>query len=101
MQSVFEQVSPCPSLERAQGVGITSVGRKNNDAGVREFAANCPYGVYSAHFWHLQIHQRHIGSVRPKLQNGFAAVRRLGHQLEVRLSGYEGSDPLTNQGVIV
>ncbi len=101
VHQTLQEVAPCARLQCPQRLRIAGIGRQHDNARLGEFAADGDDRVEAAHFGHLQIHQRDIRDMRPKLLNGLAAGRRVCNQLHVGLGVYQGGDARAHELVIV
>src|SRR5262245_4028394 len=93
----LQDVPSCASLERSQHLHIAGVCRQDDDPGISEFALNSLDGFDAVEVRHLQIHEGDVRAVRSKLFDRLAPIRRLGHELHVRLGVDERRDSLTEE----
>ena len=63
--------------------------------------ANGNERVKAIHLRHLQVHQRHVGTMGPELLDRLATVRRFCDQRHIRLNRQRAGDPLAHQLMVV
>ena len=97
----LEQVAARAGRERALDLDVALEGREHDDASVGELGADGGERVDAAHVGQAQVHERHVGPLRPVLLDASRPVRRLGHELHVGLRVDQRADPLAQQRMVV
>src|SRR6185503_11769956 len=101
MERVLEQVALSAGLQGAKNMHIALVGRQHDHSCVRELGSDGDERVEAIHLRHLNIHQRHIRTVRAELLDRFATVGGLCDHRHIRLNLYETGDPIAHDRMIV
>ena len=101
MQSILQQVSLSPSLERTKNLHIAGVGRQHDHFCVGKFISDSNERIEAVHLRHLQVHQRNVRMVRPELLDGLATVGRFTYHHHVRLNANQTRYAVANQCMVV
>src|SRR5579863_5860456 len=101
MHLSLQQVSSRPCLESSYHLSVASVSGQDDDPGIWEFLLDLMDRLNAIQPVHLNVHQGYIRSVRPKLLDGFFAIRGLCNQLHVTFSVDQCGDPLTEERMVV
>ena len=67
----------------------------------RELRPNGDERVEAIHLRHLQVHQRHVRTMRAELLDRFATVGGLCDQGHIRLDPHETGDPFAHEWMVV
>ncbi len=100
-QGAFQEIATGASFERAQHLSVARVRRQHDDSGVGFLCANRLQRTEAVHFRHLQVHQRHVGTMSAELLNRVASVLRFGDEHHVRLVRNQSRDPGAEQRMVV
>ena len=98
MERVLEQVALSTGLEGAENVHIALVGRQHDDSCIRELRSNGDERVEAIHLRHLNVHQRHVRTVRAELLDRFATVGGFCDHGHIRLNSHDCGQKAPNGG---
>ena len=101
MERVLEQVALSTGLEGAENVHIALVGRQHDHFCIRKLRSNGDERVEAIHLRHLNVHQRHIRTVRAELLDRFPTVGGFCDHGHIRLNSHEAGDPVAHQWMVV
>src|SRR6266404_843516 len=90
----LEEKARSSGTEGASSAHIALVRRQCNNSSVRKLPADCDDRFDAAYFWHLQIHERHVRTMRTKGFDRIASVRRFANQHHVLLTFQQRGNPL-------
>ena len=101
MERDLEQVALSTGLQGAQNVHIALVGRQHDHFCIRKLGSNGDERVEAIHLRHLNVHQRHIRTVRAELLDRFPPVGSFCDHGHIRLNSHETGDPFAHHWMVV
>ena len=101
MERVLEQVALSTGFEGTQNVHVALIGRQHDQFGIRELRSNRDQRIEAIHLRHLNVHQRHVRTVRAELLDGFPTVGRFCDHGHIRLNPHETGDPFAHDWMVV
>jgi hypothetical protein len=81
----LESVTRRAGMQRPIDLRISIRGGQNDDSSVWKFSTNRDKGIGAVDSGELEIHQRNIRTMSPKLRDGFSTIRRLRDKEHVGL----------------
>src|SRR5258705_11416234 len=97
---VLEEVGFCARTDPLVDILIAAVRREHDDPGVRFDGTDLLDCRYATRAGHLEIHERHIGTVLLPKFDRLLAVSRVGHHFHVRLLPDQGDDSIADDRMI-
>jgi len=87
--------------KRSQDLHVAGICGKDDDTGLRKLPADGDQRVESAHFRHLQIHQRDVWFMVAEMPDCLPAVGSLCNQLHVGLIGQQSHEALAKNRMVI
>src|SRR5580698_9146081 len=100
-QLALHQIGSRSGLESTRNLNVAGMSRQHDDSCFRKFTANRSDRIDTVHLWHLQVHKCYVRLMFSKQVERFVPVGSFTNQFHIFLAPDQGSDAITQEGMIV